>query len=159
MRKINKTISILLCLLMALSCFGVAAFAEDEGEQPPCEHSYTATVVAPTCAEQGYTLHVCPKCGDNYKDSYTNPLGHSYGAWTEVTAATCTQEGLQERECVRCHGKETKTIPVIPHVDADENGECDECGAKMEVKKIFSPFEWLKSFIAFIKELVQGIFA
>ncbi|MBQ6067808.1 MAG: hypothetical protein IJK89_13440 [Clostridia bacterium] len=158
MKKINKAISVLLCLVMALSFFGVAAFAEGDGETT-CEHIYKDTVVPPTCADQGYTLHVCSKCGDWYKDSYTNALGHSYGEWVEVNAATCTTEGLQQRECARCHGLETKTIPIKAHVDENEDGKCDECGADMPLKFIFSPYEWLKSFIAFIKNLIQGIFA
>lgn len=157
MKKISKALSVLLCLVMALSFFGVAAWAE--GEEEACEHEYTATVVAPTCADQGYTLHVCPKCGDHYADSYTSALGHSYGNWVEVTAATCTTEGMQQRECTRCHGKETKTIPIKAHADENEDGKCDECGAEMPLKFIFSPFEWVKSFIAFIRGLIQSIFA
>ena len=46
-------------------------------------------------------------------------------------------------------------LVVMPIV----NGECDVCGAEMEVKQIFSPFEWLKSFIRFLRELINSIFA
>lgn len=41
------------------------------------EHSYKATVIDPTCTEQGYTLHSC-LCGDSYKDTYKNKLGHTF---------------------------------------------------------------------------------
>ena len=41
-------------------------------------HSYTSEVIAPTCTEQGYTLHTCTDNDDSYKDNYTDPLGHSY---------------------------------------------------------------------------------
>lgn len=34
-------------------------------------HSYQETVVAPTYAAEGYTLHTCSSCGDSYKDNYT----------------------------------------------------------------------------------------
>ena len=47
MKKINKSVSVLLCLVMALSCFSFFAFAEDE--EPACEHEYQVTVVQPTC--------------------------------------------------------------------------------------------------------------
>lgn len=154
MKKINKALSVFLCLVMALSFFSVAVFAEEH------EHSFVETVVAPTCADRGYTLHVCTVegCGYQYEDTYVSSLGHSYGEWVEERAATCTQEGLMTRECVRCHGKDTKTIPVLSHVDEDEDGKCDLCGAKVEVKFIFSPFEWLKSFIQFLIEWWNGIF-
>ena len=157
MKKINKSISILLCLVMALSCFTFLAFAEDE--TPACEHEYQVTVVQPTCMEQGYQLHVCPKCGDHFQDNFIPALGHNYGEWAQIREATCTEEGLMERECIRCHGKETKTVSVIPHVDEDEDGHCDVCGAEMEVKHIFSPFEWLKSFIQFLRDWFRSIFA
>lgn len=59
------------------------------------EHTYETEVVAPTCTEQGYTLHTCTGCGDSYKDTYVSALGHSYGepswAWSEdYTNATAT---------------------------------------------------------------------
>ena len=44
----------------------------------PHVHSLTTSVIAPTCTEKGYTTHTCVSCGNSYKDSYTNALGHSY---------------------------------------------------------------------------------
>ena len=41
------------------------------------EHSYTSTVVAPTCLASGYTEHLCAVCGDSYKDSEVAALGHT----------------------------------------------------------------------------------
>ena len=40
-------------------------------------HKHNAVVTAPTCTAKGYTTHTCA-CGDSYKDSYTNALGHNY---------------------------------------------------------------------------------
>ena len=40
-------------------------------------HSYTPTVTAPTCTEQGYTTYTCD-CGDSYIDTYVDATGHSY---------------------------------------------------------------------------------
>ena len=37
-------------------------------------HSYTSKVVAPTTEAKGYTLYTCSKCGDSYKDDYTDKL-------------------------------------------------------------------------------------
>ena len=37
-------------------------------------HKYEETIVAPTTAEQGYTLHTCSVCKHSYKDNYTNIL-------------------------------------------------------------------------------------
>lgn len=46
-------------------------------EVTPHTHSYTETVVAPTCTEKGYTLSACT-CGDSEKSKYTDALGHNY---------------------------------------------------------------------------------
>lgn len=35
------------------------------------EHQYVVTVVAPTADAQGYTLHKCSLCGNEYKDQFT----------------------------------------------------------------------------------------
>ena len=51
-------------------------------------HSYTPTVTAPTCTEQGYTTYTCV-CGDSYVDDYVDATGeHIYenGACTECGA-------------------------------------------------------------------------
>lgn len=49
------------------------------------EHVYESEVVAPTCEEKGYTLHTC-KCGESYKDTYVNALGHNF---VDGACATC----------------------------------------------------------------------
>ena len=78
-------------------------------------HSYTTKVVSPTCTEKGYTLHTCSKCGDNYKDTYTNATGHSFGSWTTVKAATCTEKGSKKRTCTVCGHTETAEIAAKGH--------------------------------------------
>ena len=62
-------------------------------------HDYKSAVTAPTCTAQGYTTHVCSRCADSRKDTFTDPTGHNfvYGACTvcgakEPTAATCPVE-------------------------------------------------------------------
>ena len=52
-------------------------------------HNYTTSVIAPTCSEQGYTLHSCTNCGNNYKDTFVDAIGtHS---WQDlyVVVSTC----------------------------------------------------------------------
>lgn len=150
----KKILCVLLSVLCMFSLLGTMSFADTE-----CAHNYETVQVAPTCAEKGYTLHVCTKCGDNFTDSYTNALGHNYGSWSVINDSTCTEEGHRERECVRCHSKETETLSVLAHVDADADGECDKCGAPVEVKKIFSPFDWFVAFFKAVIEWFRVIFA
>ena len=62
-------------------------------------HSYTATVVEPTCTESGYTLYTCA-CGHSYQDNVTAALGHSYTA--TVVEPTCTEGGYTLYTCSSC---------------------------------------------------------
>ncbi|MGN0458732.1 MAG: leucine-rich repeat protein [Eubacterium sp.] len=45
-----------------------------------CKHSeYSTEIIAPTCTEDGYTLHSCSICGYSYKDDYIMSTGtHNY---------------------------------------------------------------------------------
>lgn len=155
MKNIRKSISVILVALIVLSSFAFAVSAED------CNHLYSATNVAPTCAENGYTLYACPLCGDNYKD-YKNglpALGHNYGQWYSVDEATCENEGHDKRECLRCGAADIKTIAVVDHIDVNSNGECDFCGEKMENELTVSPFDWLIALFNAIVQFFRDIFA
>ena len=37
-------------------------------------HAYENKVIPPSYTEKGYTLHSCKKCGESYKDQFTNLL-------------------------------------------------------------------------------------
>ncbi len=43
------------------------------------------------------------------------PHEHSFGLWTEVKAATCTEKGSQRRTCGECDAFETRDIPMKEH--------------------------------------------
>lgn len=155
MKNIRRSLSVFLSVLVIFSTFAVSAVAAE------CNHSYTATNVAPTCAEAGYTLYVCQNCGDNYKD-YKNglpALGHSYGAWKTLQAETCIDEGYYQRDCSRCGASEVKTVSILPHIDADSNGKCDLCSVEMDTEVIISPFDWLIALFNFIVQWFKDIFA
>ena len=42
-----------------------------------CEHTYTPTITAPTCTEQGYITYTC-ECGDSYTSDVVAALGHDF---------------------------------------------------------------------------------
>ena len=49
-----------------------------EVDIPAKGHDYASTIIAPTCEEKGYTIHICGNCNDRYDDTYENPIGHQY---------------------------------------------------------------------------------
>jgi hypothetical protein len=48
-------------------------------------------------------------------DSYTDALGHDFGNWYTVEDPTCTEEGLEQRDCARCKHWETQKIDALGH--------------------------------------------
>lgn len=97
-------------------------------------HAYHEEKKEPTCTEAGYTLHTCERCGTNYKDTFTDALGHKadHAANCEqdsrcvncgqvltqrlghdynavVTDPTCTVKGYTTHTCTRCDETYTDT--------------------------------------------------
>ena len=83
------------------------------------DHSYSLSVIDPTEAEKGYTLHTCSICGDAYKDNYTDykedePI-HTHTYSSEITKnPTCTEKGIKEYKC-ECGDIYTEDIPATGH--------------------------------------------
>ena len=75
-------------------------------------HSYSISVVAPTCTAEGYTQHIC-QCGHQYTDEKTAMLPHSWDQWKVVKEATTEEEGLRLRKCQGCDATEDATIEKV----------------------------------------------
>ena len=71
-------------------------------------HDYKAVVTAPTCTERGYTTYTCSVCGDSYKGSYVDPLGHNYKNGT----------------CTRCGAKDPNYKPQADFTDVAAGSYC-----------------------------------
>ncbi len=82
------------------------------------EHDFAeSTVVAPTCVDEGYTLHTCV-CGSSYKDAATPPTGKHTAEPIPAVEATCTADGLTEgSRCSVCGAvlTEQKETPALGH--------------------------------------------
>lgn len=67
---------------------------------PATGHYYKETVVPPKCDAEGYTIYRCTRCGDEYKDNFTQKLPHSYEP--TVVPSTCTERGYTKYTCTAC---------------------------------------------------------
>ena len=79
--------------------------------------AFTDTVVAPTCAEQGYTHHVCTVKGcpyDAVDDTFVEAAGHKW-ALTTTLPPTCTEKGTQFYKCSACGATRTEKIAPLGH--------------------------------------------
>ena len=98
-----------------------------------CVHSYTTTVVAPTCMQDGYTLHTCSGCGHTYKTDLVSKTDHISQSVT-VVAPTCMREGYTLHLCGTCgEHYQTDPLPPVDHDFAEGNKTCITCGANNPV--------------------------
>ena len=87
----------------------------DERDIDALGHSYKDTVIDPSCTERGNTIHECERCGHTYTDGYTEPTGHNFGEWVDLTKPTCTASGVMQRKCADCPQTETKIVSPLGH--------------------------------------------
>lgn len=119
---------VIVVILAAVFCCSLAA-GLTACKKISHDHTYETEVVAPTCTEQGYTVHTCKGCGDSYKDTYVSALGHSYGEpswdWSEdYTNATATFTCTNDSEHVNTLTA-TVTYEVTTPATCTTDGEKD----------------------------------
>ena len=112
-------------------------------------HIYSITTQEPTCTEQGFTAYTCTSCGVTYRDSYTEPLGHSWDAGVIDVAPTCTKSGVKCFTCVRCGATRTEAVPASGHTvvtdpavapaigetGLTQGSHCSVCGTVLTAQK------------------------
>ena len=114
-----------------------------------------------TCLEDGHSAgkYCSAGCGYDTRIVYSAPGEHSWGEWTVKTPATCTEDGLEIRECSKCPATEERAIKaagehswgewtVKTAATCTEDGleirECSKCPATEEraIKAAHSWGEW-----------------
>ena len=87
-----------------------------------------------SCEDNGYDIFYCTLCGEKEtvvtEDAYGLP--HTYKTVNTV-AATCTQDGTITQECTKCSHLNEITIPANGHRDSNKDGDCDVCGAEVDL--------------------------
>ncbi len=78
-------------------------------------HNCIKVTIPAGCTEYGYTTEKCQKCDYENVTAITQPTGHTWGQWTEMTAPTCTESGLNKRVCSGCNASEYETVAALGH--------------------------------------------
>lgn len=125
----KKILPVLWVLLMLLS---LAACRKEPPDNPGTAPSETTTdtdavpteiTPAQTTAPSGTTQ---PETMPETAPAHI----HAYGAWHTVTAATCTNGGLEQRQCA-CGEKDSRSTPATGHtevLDTPKPATCTETG-------------------------------
>lgn len=70
----------------------------NSGLSVSCCHMYNMSVISPDCENDGYTLYSCAYCPSEFKDSYTDAMGHFYAVSQAVndkftyTCKSCSKQ-------------------------------------------------------------------
>lgn len=84
-------------------------------------HFYDETdpvVTAPTCTASGYTTHTCAVCGDSYKDTYVDALGHTAGNAVFETPNAETSTCDRVVYCAVCTAQISRETVNMVHLEA-----------------------------------------
>ena len=101
----------------------------------PHSHSYTETVVKPTCTEQGYTEYKC-SCGDFYQDLFVDKLGHTEVTEIPETEPDCTNFGYTAKIVCDVCGDTVQERTQIPAKGHDQTSNpCIVCGSEYETEE------------------------
>jgi hypothetical protein len=79
-------------------------------------HTYTSTVIAPTCTLQGYTKYTCTVCGYSYNTNYKAALGHEWNDGVTIVEPTEESTGLIRYTCLICEATRDEILPKLEHV-------------------------------------------
>ncbi|MBR5644749.1 MAG: leucine-rich repeat domain-containing protein [Salinivirgaceae bacterium] len=97
-------------------------------------HSYSATIVAPTCTKIGYTTHTCSACNDTYNSDTVSAKGHKPDSveFENIVPATCTAAGSKDSVvfCSVCQveiSREERAIPALGHTEVVNEAVAPTC--------------------------------
>lgn len=99
--------------------------------KPKESHVIVTTIeaVAATCTKDGNTAQVeCEGCKRVMsKSQVVKATGHRYGDWEVTTEADCEKAGEEQRVCILCDGKDTKTIEALGHEKKTTEAKAATC--------------------------------
>lgn len=103
-----------------------------EGQPATCNAAgFDAYVTCSRCTHSTYSeisakghsydeTGVCPTCSQSHP--------HEFGDWYVETEATCSEGGVEKRDCNGCEYSETRATSTVNH-DYNSDGICSDCGA------------------------------
>ena len=94
-------------------------------------HSETRKDIPATCLSDGYTLVVCVRCAESWKENEVSAKGHQY-VRTAVAEVSCTSDGKESYTCSGCGDHYENRIPATGHrweVTSATEADCTKAGS------------------------------
>jgi len=117
------------CTEIGTSAFICATcLMEYTGEIPALGHDLVPhEAKAPTCVEIGWNAYdTCSRC--DYTTYEELPaLGHTMSEWYTVIEPTCTEEGMNQRDCQICNHSETLATAALGHDYVSHEAKAPSC--------------------------------
>ena len=91
----------------------------------------------PSCQSPGWVSYKCSTPGCSYREGHPlTQLEHDMEEWTTIKEATCTEPGLQTRNCKSCRAEiQTESTPTKPHA-YEENVVAPTCFMEGYTEKV-----------------------
>lgn len=110
--------------------------------RPALGHDYKTEETPAACTAAGKTVRTCARCGDVITEDHP-ALGHDFGEWTVKAPATWVNSGEETRVCARCGETESRVLPRLTHLAADEcpagdvdmNGKVTAADARLVLRR------------------------
>ncbi len=107
------------------------------------EHTYTETIIAPTCQQVGFTQKLCTICGDEERTDYTPLTEHSGKEWQLTKEPTCQAVGTEKLMCQTCGVSiDTRSVAKLGHTGGEWktvlSPTCTETGLKKQFCNVCS---------------------
>ena len=114
--------------------------SEEVSSEQTHTHTYSETIVQPTCTSNGFTIYTC-SCEHQYTGNYTKILGHEFTNYLSDNNATCTANGTERAVCNRadCQEVHIRTVEnsILGHEFtnylSDNNATCTANGTERAV--------------------------
>lgn len=113
MKKLFRSFLLVIFLAVALAALTLAVFSQLRRHILCVHPRCSSQTVLPTCSDVGYTLYTCELCKYEYKDDFTEPLGHTMKE--ERVEPTCDAEGYTLFFCECGYSYRGNTLPPLCH--------------------------------------------
>ncbi len=80
-------------------------------------HNDAVETTPSTCSVAGKKVTSCTRCGRVVSTETLATKRHSWGNWTPVKTATCTEMGTDKRSCLVCGATDGQNVSALGHKD------------------------------------------